>query len=35
MAGLGLLASPPRWTGDGFYEAVTSDPEGNLIEITA
>ncbi len=34
MAGLGLLASPPRWTGDGFYEAVIRDPEGNFIEIT-
>ena len=35
MAGLGLLASPPRWTGDGFYEAVIRDPEGNFVEITA
>ncbi len=35
MKALGLLASPPRWTGDGFYEAVIRDPEGNLVEITA
>jgi len=25
----------PRTTGDGYYEAVVLDPEGNLIEITA
>ncbi len=31
----GFLNSPPRWTGDGFYEAVLTDPDGNLIEITA
>ena len=24
----------PRTTGDGYYESVISDPEGNLIEIT-
>ena len=24
----------PRITGDGYYESVFSDPEGNLIEIT-
>ncbi|HXV30623.1 MAG TPA: VOC family protein [Sinorhizobium sp.] len=30
----GLLVSEPRWTGDGFYEAVIRDPDGNLIEIT-
>ena len=35
MQDAGLLVSPPRWTGDGFYEAVLRDPEGNLIEITA
>lgn len=34
MSRLGLLASPPRLTGDGFYEAVIRDPEGNLVEIT-
>lgn len=32
---VGGLVSPPRWTGDGFYEAVIRDPDGNLIEITA
>ena len=31
----GLLHAPPRHTGDGFYEAVVQDPEGNLIEITS
>lgn len=25
----------PRTTGDGYYEAVIEDPEGNLIEIMA
>ena len=30
----GALASAPRWTGDGFYEAVVRDPDGNLVEIT-
>ena len=29
------LASGPRWTGDGYYEAVIVDPDSNLIEITA
>ena len=23
-----------RWTGDGYYESVVADPEGNIIEIT-
>jgi lactoylglutathione lyase len=31
----GCLVSGPRCTGDGFYEAVLRDPDGNLIEITA
>lgn len=31
----GILVSPARMTGDGFYEAVLRDPDGNLIEITA
>ncbi|HEE0241674.1 TPA: glyoxalase/bleomycin resistance/extradiol dioxygenase family protein, partial [Serratia marcescens] len=31
----GILLSAPRWTGDGFYEAVIRDPDGNAIEITA
>jgi lactoylglutathione lyase len=29
------IASRPRRTGDGYYEAVVLDPEGNPIEITA
>ncbi|MDQ0318067.1 lactoylglutathione lyase [Pararhizobium capsulatum DSM 1112] len=28
-----ILVSPPRMTGDGFYEAVLTDPDGNIIEI--
>jgi lactoylglutathione lyase len=32
---LGMLISAPRLTGDGFYEAVVQDPDGNLVEITA
>ncbi|WP_058909860.1 VOC family protein [Entomohabitans teleogrylli] len=31
----GILVSGPRYTGDGFYEAVLRDPDGNLVEITA
>lgn len=31
----GILVAPPRMTGDGFYEAIVSDPDGNLIEITS
>ena len=31
----GILLSGPRMTGDGFYEAVLKDPDGNLVEITA
>ncbi|MCA1407017.1 VOC family protein [Ensifer sp. IC3342] len=30
----GVLVSKACWTGDGFYEAVIRDPDGNLIEIT-
>lgn len=29
-----VVKSPPRWTGNGYYESVISDPEGNTIEIT-
>ena len=29
------LVAPPRWTGDGYYEAIIRDPDGNLIELTA
>lgn len=28
------VVSPTRWTGDGYYEAVILDPEGNTIEVT-
>ncbi|WP_265456024.1 VOC family protein [Enterococcus sp. HY326] len=28
------LLNGPRRTGDGYYEAVIQDPEGNLIELT-
>ena len=28
------ILGEPRTTGDGYYESVISDPEGNLIEIT-
>ncbi|MFC6464370.1 VOC family protein [Marinilactibacillus sp. GCM10026970] len=28
------LLNGPRVTGDGYYESVIADPEGNLIELT-
>ena len=28
------IAGEPRTTGDGYYESVVLDPEGNYIEIT-
>ena len=28
------VVSPPRLTGDGYYESVVLDPDGNRIEIT-
>ena len=28
------VASAPRWTGDGKYESVVLDPEGNRLELT-
>jgi lactoylglutathione lyase len=34
-AAAGCLLSPPRTTGDGFYEAVLSTPDGIRVEITA
>ncbi|WP_114392056.1 VOC family protein [Oleisolibacter albus] len=34
LAAEGLLVSPPRRTGDGYYEAVVRDPDGTLVEIT-
>jgi lactoylglutathione lyase len=32
--GLRVL-SAPRQTGDGYYESVVEDPDGNAVEITA
>lgn len=29
------IVGEPRWTGDGYYESVVLDPEGNRIEICA
>jgi lactoylglutathione lyase len=29
------VLSDPRHTGDGYYESVISDPDGNHVEITA
>jgi len=29
------LTEEPRWTGDGYYEAVALDPDGNRIEIVS
>jgi len=28
------IIGKPRTTGDGYYESVIEDPEGNLIELT-
>lgn len=28
------IIGQPRTTGDGYYESVVADPEGNLIELT-
>jgi lactoylglutathione lyase len=28
------IIGEPRFTGDGFYESVISDPDGNRVEIT-
>ena len=28
------VISGPRTTGDGYYESVVADPEGNRVEIT-
>ncbi|WP_318503887.1 VOC family protein [Bacillus sp. T3] len=28
------LVNGPRVTGDGYYESVIEDPEGNLLELT-
>lgn len=29
-----IIESEPRTTGDGYYESVVLDPEGNQVEIT-
>ncbi|MDO5616997.1 MAG: VOC family protein [Cruoricaptor ignavus] len=29
------IAGEPRTTGDGYYESVILDPEGNIVEIVA
>lgn len=29
-----IISGEPRTTGDGYYESVVLDPEGNRIEIT-
>lgn len=35
MHGAGIrILEQPRTTGDGFYESVIADPEGNAIELT-
>ena len=28
------VVGEPRTTGDGYYESIIADPDGNLIEIT-
>lgn len=28
------VTDEPRWTGDGYFESVVLDPDGNSIEIT-
>ncbi|MCQ2092218.1 MAG: VOC family protein [Fibrobacter sp.] len=28
------IVGQPRTTGDGYYESVVQDPEGNLVELT-
>lgn len=30
-----IIESNPRYTGDGYYESVVLDPDGNRIELTA
>lgn len=29
------IVDGPRRTGDGYYESVTLDPDGNRVELTA
>jgi lactoylglutathione lyase len=33
-AGGSPVLDGPRWTGDGYYESVVQDPDGNRVEIT-
>lgn len=28
------VVGEPRWTGDGYFESIVADPDGNRIEIT-
>jgi lactoylglutathione lyase len=28
------VAGKPRVTGDGYYESVILDPDGNIVELT-
>ena len=28
------MVDDPRTTGDGYYEAVVADPDGNRVELT-
>lgn len=35
LASENALISPPRTTGDGYFEAVARSPEGALVEIVA
>lgn len=30
-----IIAGEPRTTGDGYYESVVLDPEGNMVELVA
>jgi lactoylglutathione lyase len=29
-----IVLGEPRWTGDGYYESVILDPDGNQLELT-
>lgn len=35
LAAAGVEVAAPRETGDGYYEAVARDPDGNVVEIMA
>jgi lactoylglutathione lyase len=32
LEGIEILGEP-RWTGDGYYESVIQDPDGNILEL--